>query len=60
MGINDIDLSKVRPIIEDGLKANRMILEANKILNNADECFMLLERMAEAQLLLSFIHEPPD
>lgn len=49
------DPVKVIPVIEAGIRAEKLYLEANKIIGNEIELLTVELRISEAELFLSFL-----
>lgn len=54
-GVPDFDPAGVIHVIEEGIKVEKLILEANKILKNDIEVLILEHRITEAQILLHLL-----
>lgn len=48
--------SKLIPILEEGIRAEQLNLEANKILNNTEACLEIQLGIREAQILLNSLY----
>lgn len=55
IGETNFDPSEVILVIEEGIKVEKLILEANKILKNDNAVLILEHRITEAQILLNLL-----
>lgn len=54
-GVPDFDPAGVIHVIEEGIKVEKVLLEANKILDNEVAVLILEHRITEAEILLSLL-----